>query len=275
MSRVAFLGLGRMGSLMARRLVDAGHDVTVWNRTAARADPLVTAGARAAATPHEAVTGASVVITMLADPPAVESVLADAAPALGPSATVVEMSTIGPDAVITLAGRLPGVDLADAPVKGSLPAAESGDLVILFGGSAETLSRVREVLDVLGTIEHVGPLGAGAATKLIVNVALIATYALIGEALALGDRMGLATATTLDALSGTVVGSMIPRVQAAIDQPEGPAGFAYGLAAKDLRLAVEAGAPPDGLIAAALGAFTQGLPGAADGDIGRIIGVLR
>jgi 3-hydroxyisobutyrate dehydrogenase len=185
------------------------------------------------------------------------------------------MSTIGPDAVITLAGHLPGVDLADAPVKGSLPAAESGELVILFGGSSETLSKVRDVLEVLGTIQHVGPLGAGAAAKLIVNVALIGSFALIGEALALGDRMGLATAATLDALSGTVVGSLIPRVRAAIDQPDGPTGFAYGLAAKDLRLAVEAGAPPDGLIAGALAGFNQGLPDAADGDIGRIIGVLR
>ncbi|MDG4780084.1 NAD(P)-dependent oxidoreductase [Micromonospora sp. WMMD961] len=278
MTRIGFLGLGRMGSLMAGRLVAAGHEVTVWNRTVHKAAPLVQAGARAAATPAEAVADADVVITMLTGPAAVDAVLFGehgAAAALGPATTLVEMSTIGPDHVASLHDRLPDVDLADAPVKGSLPAAAAGELAILFGGDSQTLARVREVLEVLGKVQHVGPLGAGAAVKLVVNVALCGSFVLVGEALALGDRLGLSTDTTMTALSGTALGSLVPRVRARLDDPQAPTQFSYGLAAKDLKLAIEAGAPAEGVIAAAHQQFATELPRLSESDIGEIVAVLR
>lgn len=263
---------------MAGRLVAADHEVTVWNRTADKAAPLVRAGARAAATPAEAVAAADVVITMLTGPTAVDAVLFGdhgAAVALDPAATLVEMSTVGPQYIASLHDRLPDLDLADAPVKGSLPAAAAGELAILLGGSDKTLARVRGVLEVLGTVQHVGPLGAGAAVKLVVNVALCGSFVLVGETLALGDRLGLSTETTLAALSGTALGSLVPRVRARLDSPEAPTQFSYGLAAKDLQLALEAGAPTEGVVAAAHQQFATELPRLSESDIGEIVAVLR
>ena len=144
MEKIALLGTGTMGTAIGRRVREAGHPLTVWNRTAARTTALVDAGAEAARTPVEAVRDADVVITMLTDAAAVRDALVEsgAASALRPGATVVEMSTIGPQAVADLAGLLPGVPLVDAPVAGSAGAAESGRLVVLAGGEATAVDRV-------------------------------------------------------------------------------------------------------------------------------------
>jgi 3-hydroxyisobutyrate dehydrogenase-like beta-hydroxyacid dehydrogenase len=126
--KVAFCGLGKMGVPMAARLLDAGHEVTVWNRTSGRAGELVEHGAAEAASPAEAATGAEAVITMLADPPAVAAVVAGVAETITAGATLVEMSTIGPAAVRSLAAALPeGVDVLDAPVLGSVPPGNGRD----------------------------------------------------------------------------------------------------------------------------------------------------
>jgi 3-hydroxyisobutyrate dehydrogenase-like beta-hydroxyacid dehydrogenase len=125
MSKLAFLGLGLMGSPMATRLLDAGHDVTVWNRTSSKTAPLIDHGAAAASSPAEAVTGADAVITMLATPEALQQVLfADngVVGALTPGQWLIEMSTVGPEAIRSVARRLPpDVTLIDAPVRGGPP----------------------------------------------------------------------------------------------------------------------------------------------------------
>jgi 3-hydroxyisobutyrate dehydrogenase len=247
---IAFLGLGRMGSPMAVRLAAAGHDVTVWNRTPGKAGPAVAAGAREAATAQEAVTGHELVFTMLSDPDAVLGVLRPLT--FDPGTTVVEMSTIGPAAVATLRELLPGdVELLDAPVLGSVPQATAGTLHIFAGGPAEVLAQHRKVLEVLGTPQHAGDLGAGAAVKLIVNVATINAITLLGESLGLAGKLGVDREAAFEALSRTtlapIVSVMRPRVGAA-DQPT---LFELGLAEKDLRLALAAGAAPDGVVAAA------------------------
>lgn len=147
-----------MGSAIAHRLLDTGHRVTVWNRTADRTAPLVAAGARASPTP--AVPEAEVVITMLTDAAAVREVVAAAE--LRPGRVLVEMSTIGPAAVREL--RVPdGVGLVDAPVLGSVAAAWSGQLTVLAGGDVE---RARPVLESLGSVRHCGELGGGSAKDL-------------------------------------------------------------------------------------------------------------
>lgn len=163
MTRIAFLGLGRMGVPMARRLLAAGHDLTVWNRTAAKAAPLAGAGAAVAGTPAEAVAGRDLVVTMLTDGAAVEDVLlgpGGAAPALAPGTVIADMSTIGPDAAGRVRRRLPeGVAFVDAPVSGSVPQAEAGELVILAGGTEADVARCAGALEALGRVRHVGPPG--------------------------------------------------------------------------------------------------------------------
>ncbi|MFJ2029665.1 NAD(P)-binding domain-containing protein [Streptosporangium sp. NPDC087985] len=205
---ISFLGLGHMGVLMARRLVEAGHKVTVWNRT-----PRTVEGAFSAASPAEAVAEAELVITMLSDPAAVKRVLADAAPGLRPGALVVEMSTIGPDAVAELRGRLPlQVGLVDAPVLGSVQPARDGTLTVLVGGLPEDMARCREVLGVFGQVQEVGGPRAGAAMKLAVMSALVPAQVLLAETLAYGEATGVDRAALLDAASAGLGGEDLTAV---------------------------------------------------------------
>ncbi len=238
MSTIAFCGLGRMGVPMAARLLDAGHELRVWNRTPGKAGSLVEAGATETGSPAEAAAGADVVVTMLADPAAVEDVVSAAD--LSAGTVLIEMSTIGPDAVRSLATRLPeGVELLDAPVLGSIPQATEGTLKIFVGGDAEVFERRRPVLEAMGTPRHLGPLGAGAAMKLVANSTLGALMTGLAEALALADGLGLEEADVLDILSESPIGVTAkgkrPLIESGVYKPN----FTLGLAAKDLRLVME------------------------------------
>ncbi|MGH2545743.1 MAG: NAD(P)-dependent oxidoreductase, partial [Actinomycetota bacterium] len=169
---VAVVGLGRMGSRMAGRLLDAGHRVVVWNRTPERAAALVERGAVAAATPAEAAGRAEAVITVVADPPALVTVTEgpEGIAAAEGSTTLIEMSTVGPAAIDRLASALPDrIRLLDAPVQGSLGEAEGGSFRIFVGGEPSEVERWMPLLSVLGSPIHVGPLGAGASAKLVTN----------------------------------------------------------------------------------------------------------
>jgi 3-hydroxyisobutyrate dehydrogenase-like beta-hydroxyacid dehydrogenase len=242
MPALAFLGLGHMGTPMAHRLVAAGQDVLVWNRTRSRTAPLAAAGARVAESPADAASGAEVVLTMLSDPAAVESVLfgqSGAVPAMRPGACLVEMSTIGPDAVRTIAARLPaGVVLVDAPVGGGVGQAEAGQLRMFAGGAPEDVARVEPVLSCLGTVVRCGAVGSGAAIKLVNNTALIAGMALLGEIVGLADSLGLPRDLVLDVLGAGPLGGALQRALA------GGGRFTVDLAAKDLDLAMAVAAPP-------------------------------
>ena len=246
MTRLAFCGLGRMGAPMARRLLEAGHKVTVWNRTEEKADPLVAAGAKAAATPAEAATGAEAAITMLAGPDAVEAVVAGddgLAAGLPDAAVVIEMSTIGPDALRALRERLPQrLDLLDAPVLGSTPQAEEGSLQIFVGGSEDHFARWGRLLEAMGSPRHVGPFGSGAAMKIVVNSTLGTLQSAVGEALALADAFGLDERATLDVLEGSAIGATVRSKRDKIASGSYPASFTLALAEKDLRLVAEAAA---------------------------------
>src|SRR5439155_16800115 len=132
MAKIAFLGLGQMGAPMATRLLQAGHELTVWNRTPDRAKPLAAGGATVAGSPAEAVAGAAFAITMLATPEALQEVVLGGnglAKALGPGQVYIDMSTVGPNTVRAIAAKLPnGVAIVDAPVRGSVPQATEGRL---------------------------------------------------------------------------------------------------------------------------------------------------
>ncbi|HVL07107.1 MAG TPA: NAD(P)-dependent oxidoreductase [Acidimicrobiales bacterium] len=239
MTTVAFFGLGRMGVPMAARLLDAGHDLRVWNRTPGRAGSLVDAGAVEAGSPAEAAAGAEVVVTMLADPAAVQEVVAAADVHAG--TTLVEMSTVGPEAVRSLAAGVPeGVDVLDAPVLGSIPQATEGTLKIFVGGDAGVFERRRPMLEAMGTPRHLGPLGAGAAMKLVANSTLGALMTGLAEALALADCLGLDQAAVLDILSESPIGTTAKgkreRIESGVYEPN----FTLRLAAKDMRLVTDA-----------------------------------
>lgn len=246
MTKLAVCGLGLLGRPIAARLVGAGHDVTVWNRTPERAAPLLELGARRAETPEEAAAGAEVAVTVLSTPEVLERVLfgpSGLAAGMVAGSTLVEMSTIGPDAVQALAPRLPeGVEMVDAPVLGSVPQATEGTLNVFVGGSPEAFERLRPLLEVLGRPRHIGPLGSGAAMKLTVNSTLGPLMAALGEALALADAFGLDQAAVLDVLADSALGASTRSKRSRIESGEFEPNFRLEMALKDSVLITEAAA---------------------------------
>jgi 3-hydroxyisobutyrate dehydrogenase/2-hydroxy-3-oxopropionate reductase len=233
-----------MGSRIAARLVDAGYELVVWNRSPERAAPLVERGASAAESPRDAARLAEVLITMLSGPSALVAVTeGELGVAAGghPGLIVVEMSTVGPGAVARLAAALPdGTGLVDAPVLGSLAEVEAGSLSIFAGGPAELVERVRPLLAHLGSVLHIGPGGSGAAAKLVANATLVGVIAVIGEAVALGRRLGLDDDTIGAVLGRTALADQAARRMQAIESGEYPARFPLSLARKDADLIHEA-----------------------------------
>jgi len=198
--RVAFLGLGIMGAPMAANLVRAGVDVTVWNRTAERAERFAAEhGARSAPTPAEATRDADIAITMVPDVPEVEAVLFGpdgAAEGLGDGDVAIDMSTIAPTASVAIGERLreQGIAFLDAPVSGSRPKAEDATLTIMAGGEADDFERAKPVLEGMGQlVVHVGPQGHGSLVKLINNTLAAINAAALAEALVLARDAGIDT----------------------------------------------------------------------------------
>jgi 3-hydroxyisobutyrate dehydrogenase/2-hydroxy-3-oxopropionate reductase len=228
--RVAVLGLGAMGSRIARRLLDAGHDVIVWNRTPAKAEGFP----HVAASPAEAGAGVDATITMLTDANALREVTRDLE-----TPVLIEMSTVGPEAVHELAQRM---TVVDAPVLGSRSEAEQGTLHVFVGGTPEQYAEWSPLLSAVGTTHHVGPLGAGASAKLVANSTLFGTVGVLGEALRLAQQLGLSRDAAFDVLAETPIAAQAERRRPALDANDYPARFALSLARKDADL-VSAAAP--------------------------------
>ncbi|MFD7263688.1 NAD(P)-dependent oxidoreductase [Streptomyces sp. NPDC059874] len=258
--KIAFLGLGNMGAPMARHLLDRGHGLTVWNRTPGRTRPLAEAGAAVADTPAEAVRGADLVITMLADPAALRAVSEDVLPALRSGVHWIDTSTVGPEAVRELAGRLPaGVTLTDAPVMGSVDRAATGELWVLAGGPLP--GPVREVLGALGEVTECGEAGAGAALKLVLINAVVGGVGLVAEALTLGRELGLPEPLVRAQLARGPLAGAVARTYADASH------FPVALAAKDVALATGRAPLP---ILEAVRATLTARPDLADQDLSRI-----
>jgi 3-hydroxyisobutyrate dehydrogenase len=215
MSSVAFLGLGNMGAGMAARLLSVGHTVTVYNRNAARAAPLVAAGARAAPTPHAACAAADAAFSMTADDDSSHAVWlgeSGGLAALPPGALVIECSTVSHDWALQLAqsARARGLRYLDCPVTGLPDDAAAGALTLLVGASDEDLEAARALLAPLcNRVLHFGAVGAGTAYKLIINLMGAVQIGGAAEGLALAERAGLAA---------TVVGAAFEASQAASPQ---------------------------------------------------------
>jgi 3-hydroxyisobutyrate dehydrogenase-like beta-hydroxyacid dehydrogenase len=240
MTTVAVVGLGVMGSRIAVRLLDAGHHLVVWNRSPNKMQPLLERGADPAANPAAAAQRAEVLITMLSDPAALRAVSdSNGGIAAGAHAalTVIEMSTIGPEAIAELAVTLPqGTRLIDAPVLGGIGEVDAGALVIFAGGRTAHIDAVLPVLAHLGSVVRVGPLGSGAAAKLVANAILLTNIAAVGEAIALARGLGLTDQTIYDVLATTPLAAQAERRRPQIAAGDYPRRFGLPLARKDAEL---------------------------------------
>jgi len=242
--QLAWIGTGIMGAPMARRLLRAGHRVTVFNRTRARAQALAGDGAVVADSPAVAVRGAEVVFTMVPDTPDVEDVVEQMAPALEAGRMLIDMSTVAPAGARRVAERLAAqqVEFLDAPVSGGETGAIEGTLTIMVGGSRQAFDRARPLFDQLGKrITYMGPSGSGQMTKLVNQVAVAVNLEATVEALLLAVRGGLDPALALEAIGAGAAASwqlnnLGPKIIAGDFRP----GFLIKLLRKDLRLVTEA-----------------------------------
>jgi 3-hydroxyisobutyrate dehydrogenase len=273
---VAFLGTGVMGAPMARNLARSGHDVTVWNRTAAKAEAL---GVPTADFPAAAADGAEALVTMLADGAAVEAVAREALPALPEGAVWIQMSTVGAADADRLAALAADHDVAfvDAPVLGSRQPAEEGQLVVLASGPGELRERCAPVFDALASrTTWVGAAGAGSRLKIVVNAWLMSTTAALAETVALAEALDVDPADFLDVTGDGDVGALYVKLNTpSMAAREFPRNFPLALGAKDAGLALEAagdGAGRLGVFAATLRQFERAVElGHGDDDWAAVI----
>jgi 3-hydroxyisobutyrate dehydrogenase-like beta-hydroxyacid dehydrogenase len=244
-TRVAVLGAGNMAGAMVGTLRRAGIDVSVWNRTTSRGQTVAeTHGATPADTRAGAIEGADVVLSSLADDTAVlETYLGDdgAAAACASGQVVLEMSTIAPSTVLRVGESVTaaGAAFLDAPVSGSVPTVEKGELTIMVGGEAGALERARPVLDALATkVFHVGALGAGATVKLAVNTLIHAIDVGLSEALVLAEKAGVDRSAAYDVFAaGAAAAPFVLYKRPAFENPDtAPLTFTLDLMSKDLEL---------------------------------------
>lgn len=268
MTAVAWIGLGAMGSRMAVRLRDAGHELTVWNRTPEKAENLA---ATIAASPREAAAQAEFVFTMVTDPVALRAVTEGGEGALAglrAGSVLVEMSTVGPAAIARLSEQMPaGSSLLDVPVLGSLPQAESGTLKLFAGGEDAAFERAAPLLTALGEPVRTGPLGSGAAAKLVANATLVGSIALLGETLALAAALELSRETAWQVLAATPLDVQADRRRPSVESGEYPPRFTLSLARKDGELVLAAG-QSGGLELPALAAAHEHLADAEEAGLG-------
>lgn len=244
--RVAVIGTGRMGTAMVGRLAGAGHHLTVHNRTRAKAEAVAARhDAAVAPTPREAVREADVVLVSLADDAAVRAAYGGPdglVAGLAAGQVVADTSTVDPETLRGLEAAVvaAGAALVDTPVSGSVSTVEAGALLVMAGGDAAALERARPALEAIASrIVHLGPLGAGATMKLVVNAMVHALNGALAEALVLAEKAGLDRACAYDVIAASAVGApFVAYKRDAYLSPEGtPVAFALNLVAKDLALA--------------------------------------
>jgi 3-hydroxyisobutyrate dehydrogenase len=245
--QIGVAGIGKMGAAIAQRLMEAGHDVTVWNRSAEKLRAVADAGAAVAATPAELARKAPAIITILTDAAAIEQVYGGATGLLAADVDgklFIEMSTVEPQTAMALADkvRARSAALVECPVGGSTGPARQGKLIGLMGAEPADAVRAKPILEQLcRRLEHCGPVGAGAVMKLTINMPLMIYWQALGEALALCRPLGLDPARVMDLLSDTSGGPNVlkvrgPAVAAMLKGADGgPVTFDINGAVKDLR----------------------------------------
>jgi 3-hydroxyisobutyrate dehydrogenase-like beta-hydroxyacid dehydrogenase len=248
MADLAFVGLGAMGSRLARRLLDGGHVVTGYNRTASKAQALVGAGGKVAATPRAAAAAADVVFTMVTDDAALRAVAlgADGVIAgLRRGATLVEMSTVSPAVTREIGDAVAahGAVMLDAPVSGSTVSVEQGVASIQVGGDAAVLERVRPYLLAMGPngVTHVGPLGLAKAMKVATNLGVAVQILAFCEAVLLAEKSGVPREAAVDALMRSVIASPLVKYRGpfVVGKMAAHVAFPVEMIQKDLQLALD------------------------------------
>jgi len=235
------LGTGKMGGAIARRVEAQGHALHLWNRSRARAEDLGFGTVHA--TPAEAASAADVVLSSLTGPEAVRDVYLGedgALEAAAPGRVYVDLSTVNPEVheEVARTAERRGARFVEAPVSGSVPAVESGKLLVLAAGDADAIDSVRPVLETLGEVRHVGPLGTGSRLKLVVNCYLGITHAAAAELLAAASSIGLDPAIVFPVLVRFVPALEVRR-RGFLEHRHEPTMFAVKDLTKDLRLALE------------------------------------
>src|SRR5262245_12714424 len=207
--QIGIAGIGKMGAAIAQRLLEVGHKVTVWNRSADKLKPVTDAGATAAASPAELASQSEAVITLLTDAAAIDAVYHEGSGLLAGDVRgklFIEMSTVQPATEVALAekARANGAAFVECPVGGSTGPARQGKLIGLMGGEPADAARAKPILEQLcRRLEHCGPVGSGAVMKLTINMPLMIYWQALGEALALCRPLGLDPARIMDLLSDT------------------------------------------------------------------------
>jgi 3-hydroxyisobutyrate dehydrogenase-like beta-hydroxyacid dehydrogenase len=247
MGTVGFMGLGRMGSLMAANLTRAGLPLMVYNRTRAVADNFAAVhDAAVAPTLRDLVAACDVIVSMLADGDAlIEAYTGEGGvlEGLRPASLAIDMGTSGPAAVarVRAAVEACGSVMLDAPVSGSTPAAEAGKLLIMVGGNHDQFERARPILEAMGSPIHVGPSGSAATLKLTVNSILYGLNQALAEGIILAEAAGVAPETAIDIIARSAAGAPIVsyRKPQYLDPDGSPITFTLDLARKDIQLALE------------------------------------
>jgi len=248
MTKVGFIGLGVMGGGIARRLLDAGHDLAGWNRTKEKAAPLVDAGMVWCDSPREVAARSEVVFSMVTNVAALEAVTdgPDGVLAgLGPGKVYVDMSTVSPAASRALAERVraTGAEMLDAPVSGSVATLEQGRLSVMVGGDAATFERVEPILREVGpTVTRVGENGQAVLVKIAHNLQLAVQMLAFSEGVLLAEKGGVAREVAVDVFTSSAIASPMVKYRGpfVLEQPD-EAWFDVNMMQKDMLYALEAG----------------------------------
>ena len=246
--KIGFIGLGIMGKPMARNLMEAGYELTVYNRSREKVDELAQEGAEAADSPREVAEQSDVVITMLPDSPEVREIVAGedgVFEGINEGSLLIDMSTISPVVTEELAADAGknSVGMLDAPVSGGETGAIDGALSIMVGGSEEDFERARPIFDVLGqTVVRVGEAGAGQVVKACNQIVVALVIEAVSEALVLGSKAGVDPEKIIEVLSGGLAGSKVMEAKKSFFlEHDFEPGFRVELHHKDLGIALAAG----------------------------------
>jgi len=282
--KLGFIGLGAMGAPMATNLLEAGHELAVWNRSPERVDPLVEAGARRADSPADAASGTRATIMMVTNAEATQEVLfgeKGVVRGLPAGAAVINMGTIGVVATTSIAEKLNdlGYRMLDAPVVGSTPVAAAGELEIMVGGDEQTFKEFEPVFAAMGEkISHLGEVGSGARIKLINNLILGATMAVLSEGLALGEAAGIPVEKQLEVLARGAASGVAQRKRANLISRSYEPQFKLSHELKDLYYALELGREledPLPITAAVSQIYNAGMSEHAEDDLSAVAEVYR
>jgi len=245
---LGFVGLGVMGSAIARRLLEAGHELSVWNRTAEKSEPVLAAGARWVESPREAAAQSEIVFTMVTNTKALEAVTAGPdgiLAGLSPGKLYVDMSTASPVHVRELAERVTtaGAQMLDSPVSGTSVTVEQGKASLMVGGERDAFERARPVLEAIGPrVIHVGPSGSAVTMKIAVNLSLAVQMLAFSEGVLLAEKSGISREKAVEVMLASVIASPMVayRGPLVLGHPD-EVWFDCNMMQKDLNLALELG----------------------------------